>query len=54
MILPVAENEGPGQGVTKGCRLSLLINSALANTSPNAGKVGVLGSRPMSTPVHIT
>jgi hypothetical protein len=49
-------NKENNQGITKRCRLPLLTNSALVNTSPNAGGGGggVAGSQPMCTDVHIT
>ncbi len=40
------------RGVTKRCRLSWLTNSALVYESKCGGKVGVVGSQPMSTAVH--
>ncbi len=42
------------QGVTKRCRLSLLANSALVYKSKCGGIVGVAGSQPINTAVHIT
>jgi hypothetical protein len=42
-----------GRGVTKRCRLSWLTNSALVYHEPKCGGVGVVGSQPMSTAVHM-
>jgi hypothetical protein len=41
------------QGVTKGCRLSWLTNSALVYEPKCRGGGGVAGSQPMSTAVHM-
>ncbi len=41
------------QGVTKRCRLSRLTNSALVYEPKCGGRVGVAGSQPMSTAMHM-
>ncbi len=46
------KRERPCQGVTKRCRLSYLINSALVYEPKCGGRGGVAGSQPMSTAVH--